>query len=133
MTTNKRGIELLQDPTFNKSTAFTEAEKQALGIVGLVPDVAETEDLQLSRVMMQLGHRNTLCCQWRDGPIAFFKLTTRGDIDNSVRLGGRRWGAYLRRNMRTYSSIASSPPTCLFNKPETTNDITCCSRRESVA
>ena len=59
MTTNKRGIELLLDPSLNKSTAFTEAEKQALGIVGLVPDVTETEDLQLSRVMMQLAHKNT--------------------------------------------------------------------------
>ncbi|MGD1022788.1 MAG: NAD-dependent malic enzyme [Candidatus Sulfotelmatobacter sp.] len=59
MTTDKRGIELLHDPSLNKSTAFTEAEKQALGIVGLVPDVTETEDLQLSRVMMQLGHKTT--------------------------------------------------------------------------
>ena len=57
--TTKRGIELLHDPSLNKSTAFTEAEKQALGIVGLVPDVTETEDLQLSRVMMQLSHKNT--------------------------------------------------------------------------
>jgi len=59
MSTNKRGMELLQDPTLNKSTAFTEAEKQALGITGLVPDVTETEDQQLSRVMMQLGHKGT--------------------------------------------------------------------------
>jgi malate dehydrogenase (oxaloacetate-decarboxylating)(NADP+) len=59
MTTNKRGIELLQDPSLNKSTAFPEAEKQALGIVGLVPDVTEKEDLQLRRVMMQLGHKTT--------------------------------------------------------------------------
>ena len=59
MTTNKRGMDLLQDPTLNKSTAFNETEKQALGIVGLVPDVTETPDLQLSRVMMQLGHKNT--------------------------------------------------------------------------
>ena len=59
MTTNKRGIELLQDPSLNKSTAFTESERQSLGIVGLVPDVTETEDLQLSRVMMQLGHKST--------------------------------------------------------------------------
>jgi malate dehydrogenase (oxaloacetate-decarboxylating)(NADP+) len=55
----KRGIGLLYDPSLNKSTAFTESEKQALGIVGLVPDVTETEDLQLSRVMMQLGHKTT--------------------------------------------------------------------------
>jgi malate dehydrogenase (oxaloacetate-decarboxylating)(NADP+) len=59
MATNKRGIELLYDPSLNKSTAFTEAEKQAFGLVGLVPDVTESEDLQLSRVMMQLGHKNT--------------------------------------------------------------------------
>ena len=59
MNTNKRGMELLQDPTLNKSTAFTEAEKQALGIIGLVPDVTETEDQQLSRVMMQLGHKTS--------------------------------------------------------------------------
>jgi malate dehydrogenase (oxaloacetate-decarboxylating)(NADP+) len=59
MPTNKRGIELLLDPSLNKSTAFTEPEKQALGLVGLVPDVTETEDLQLSRVIMQLGHKNT--------------------------------------------------------------------------
>jgi malate dehydrogenase (oxaloacetate-decarboxylating)(NADP+) len=57
--TNKRGIELLQDPSLNKSTAFTEAEKQALGLVGLVPDVTESEELQLQRVMLQLSKKNT--------------------------------------------------------------------------
>jgi malate dehydrogenase (oxaloacetate-decarboxylating)(NADP+) len=59
MTTDKRGIDLLQAPSLNKSTAFTEAEKQMLGIVGLVPDVTETEEVQLRRVMMQLGHKTT--------------------------------------------------------------------------
>ncbi|MDB6066145.1 MAG: NAD-dependent malic enzyme [Pedosphaera sp.] len=56
---NKRGVELLRDPSLNKSTAFTEAEKRARGLVGLVPDVTETEDLQLQRVMLQLGHKAT--------------------------------------------------------------------------
>ena len=59
MRNTKRSIELLRDATLNKSTAFTEAEKQALGLVGLVPDVTETEDLQLQRVMLQLSHKNT--------------------------------------------------------------------------
>jgi malate dehydrogenase (oxaloacetate-decarboxylating)(NADP+) len=59
MPTTKHGIEVLRDPSFNKSTAFTEEEKQALGITGLVPDITETEDQQLSRVMMQLGHKTT--------------------------------------------------------------------------
>jgi malate dehydrogenase (oxaloacetate-decarboxylating)(NADP+) len=57
--TAKLGSELLRDPSLNKSTAFTEAEKQELGLVGLLPDVTETEELQLRRVMMQLGHKNT--------------------------------------------------------------------------
>ena len=57
--TIKHGIELLHDPSLNKATAFTEAEKQALGLVGLVPDVTETEELQLERVMMQLGQKST--------------------------------------------------------------------------
>jgi malate dehydrogenase (oxaloacetate-decarboxylating)(NADP+) len=55
----KRGTQLIQDPSLNKSTAFTEAERQSLGLIGLVPDVTETEDLQLGRVMTQLGHKNT--------------------------------------------------------------------------
>ncbi|MBD3886498.1 NAD-dependent malic enzyme [Phormidium tenue FACHB-886] len=55
----KRGIELLHDPSLNKSTAYTEAERQALGLVGLVPDVTESEELQLRRVMQQLGNKNT--------------------------------------------------------------------------
>ncbi len=55
----KRGLELLMDASMNKSTAFTEAEKQELGLIGLVPDTVETEDLQVRRVLMQLGHKNT--------------------------------------------------------------------------
>jgi malate dehydrogenase (oxaloacetate-decarboxylating)(NADP+) len=55
----KRGIDILHDPTTNKSTAFTEAERQALGLVGLVPDVTESEDLQLRRVLEQLGQKAT--------------------------------------------------------------------------
>ena len=57
--TAKHGIELLHDPSLNKSTAFTEAEKQALGLVGLVPDIAETQELQLQRVNLQLAQKPT--------------------------------------------------------------------------
>ena len=56
---DKRGVDLLEDPTLNKSTAFTEAERQALGLVGLVPDKTETEDLQLARVMLQLSKKDS--------------------------------------------------------------------------
>ena len=55
----KRGVEILNDPSINKSTAYTEAERQSLGLVGLVPDVTESEDLQLQRVLLQLSHKTT--------------------------------------------------------------------------
>jgi malate dehydrogenase (oxaloacetate-decarboxylating)(NADP+) len=54
-----RGIGLLRDPVRNKATAWSEAERQALGLVGLVPDVTESEDLQLERVQQQLAVKPT--------------------------------------------------------------------------
>ncbi len=47
----KTGIALLQDPRYNKGTAFSEAERDALGIRGLLPPRVFTLDEQLARVM----------------------------------------------------------------------------------
>lgn len=55
MNGNKRGLDLLQDPALNKSTGFSEAEKQAYGLVGLVPDAVESIDIQMQRVLLQLS------------------------------------------------------------------------------
>ena len=57
--TTKRGMEVLHDPELNKSTGFTQAEQQALGLVGLVPDRTESMETQLSRVLLQLKHKAT--------------------------------------------------------------------------
>jgi len=57
--TRKRGTELLHDPRLNKSTGFTEAERRALGLIGLVPDVTESIETQLSRVLLQLKDKAT--------------------------------------------------------------------------
>jgi malate dehydrogenase (oxaloacetate-decarboxylating)(NADP+) len=56
---DKRGAELLLNPRLNKSTAFTEDEREALGLVGLLPEVTESEDLQIRRVTQQLGEKVT--------------------------------------------------------------------------
>jgi malate dehydrogenase (oxaloacetate-decarboxylating)(NADP+) len=56
---SKRGIDLLHDPRLNKSTGFTEAERRALGLIGLVPDVTESIETQLSRVLLQLKDKAT--------------------------------------------------------------------------
>jgi malate dehydrogenase (oxaloacetate-decarboxylating)(NADP+) len=45
-----RGLALLHDPTLNKSTAFTEAERDALGLRGLLPPHVSTQQQQMARV-----------------------------------------------------------------------------------
>jgi malate dehydrogenase (oxaloacetate-decarboxylating)(NADP+) len=55
--TAKYGTELLHDPSLNKSTGYSEAEKQSLGLVGIVPDVTESIETQLSRVSLQLKEK----------------------------------------------------------------------------
>jgi malate dehydrogenase (oxaloacetate-decarboxylating)(NADP+) len=56
---SERGIDVLHDPRINKSTGYTEAERQALGLVGLVPDVTESIETQLTRVLLQLKNKAT--------------------------------------------------------------------------
>ncbi len=46
-----RGIALLHDPLRNKGTAFTDAERDALGLRGLLPPRAFTIEQQVARVM----------------------------------------------------------------------------------
>ncbi|HXV77756.1 MAG TPA: NAD-dependent malic enzyme [Candidatus Polarisedimenticolaceae bacterium] len=46
-----RGVDLLHDPLLNKGTAFTAAERDALGLRGLLPPGVQTLDNQVSRVI----------------------------------------------------------------------------------
>ena len=47
--TRLRGRQLLADPALNKGTAFSHAERRALGLEGLLPAAVETLDLQVER------------------------------------------------------------------------------------
>ena len=46
-----RGTALLRDPTLNKGTAFSEHERDVLGLRGLLPPQVATQDEQLARVL----------------------------------------------------------------------------------
>jgi len=48
------GSALLNDPSVNKGTAFSLAERRAYGLEGLLPPQVETIDLQLQRVLQHL-------------------------------------------------------------------------------
>ena len=45
------GVALLRDPALNKGTAFTEAEREILGIRGLLPPVVQSMEAQVLRVL----------------------------------------------------------------------------------
>ena len=49
-----RGLALLQSPTLNKGTAFTEEERDALGLRGLLPPQVQSQADQLDRVLGNL-------------------------------------------------------------------------------
>src|SRR6185503_17351049 len=48
------GVTLLRDPALNKGTAFTERERDALGLRGLLPPHVLSQDEQVERVLDNL-------------------------------------------------------------------------------
>ena len=56
---DERGIKLIETPAQNKGTAFTDAERAAFGLDGLLPPSVETIDQQQRRILQQLGQKPT--------------------------------------------------------------------------
>ena len=56
---NLSAFQLLFNPRLNKGTAFTEAERERHGIVGLLPDGVEDTGIQLERQRVQLARKPT--------------------------------------------------------------------------
>jgi len=54
-----RGMEILHDPSLNKGTAFTERERDALGLRGLLPPRVHTQDEQVDRVLGNIRKKPT--------------------------------------------------------------------------
>ena len=54
-----RGVDILRDPRLNKMTCFSEEEREALGLMGLVPEGMDTETTQVERVLYQLSRKPT--------------------------------------------------------------------------
>ena len=54
-----RGVAILRDPTLNKGTAFTEGERDALGLRGLLPPRVHTQEEQVLRSLRNLRRQPT--------------------------------------------------------------------------
>jgi malate dehydrogenase (oxaloacetate-decarboxylating) len=57
--TTLRGRQILADPRINKGTAFSEAERDALGITGLIPPARMTLAEQAARILTQYNRQST--------------------------------------------------------------------------
>lgn len=55
----KRGAALLHDPQFNKGTAFTAAERDLLGLRGLLPPRINTQEEQVARILATVRGKAT--------------------------------------------------------------------------
>lgn len=53
---HSRGMELLQNPVFNKGTAYSVAERERLGVRGLLPPQVLPVSRQMARVMDRYWH-----------------------------------------------------------------------------
>lgn len=54
---SKRGFDVLRDPRLNKGTAFTRRERKELGLIGLLPDIVSSMEMQMERIE---GHVDSL-------------------------------------------------------------------------
>ena len=57
MSDTPRGLALLRDPRLNKSTAYTESEREAFGLLGLLPEGIDSEETQIERVHLHLSRK----------------------------------------------------------------------------
>ena len=54
-----KGVELLRDPLLNKGTAFTQAEREALGLAGLLPARVDSLEDQVERAMSNVRAKSS--------------------------------------------------------------------------
>ena len=116
----KRGADLLHDPLLNKGTAFSDAERDALGLRGLLPPRVTSQAEQITRVLDSFRRKTTdlekyiylISLQERNESL-FYRVV----LDHlpemmpiiytpTVGLACQRWGYIFRRSRGIYLTAA---------------------------
>ena len=120
LTVGKRGHDLMRDPVLNKGTAFTEKERDAFGLRGLLPRSVCTMEEQLERVYgayqlqtSDLG-RNLFLSSLQDRNETLFFSLLMGHLGEMTPMiytpvvaeACRNWSRIFRRARGTYISPA---------------------------
>ena len=85
--TTLRGVNLLRNPWFNKSSAFTEKERDELGLRGLLPPRVSTKNLSTSTSFLKEHITPTNVCTlncWFVISTSSFRLFTHRRSDRPV-------------------------------------------------
>ena len=115
-----RGYALLNDPVLNKGTAFTEAERSALGLRGLLPPHVFTIEEQVARVLENYRSKTTDLERYihlaslQDRNETLFHRVLLDNIEEmlpivytpTVGLACQRFGHIFRRSRGMYFSFA---------------------------
>jgi malate dehydrogenase (oxaloacetate-decarboxylating) len=96
ISTPLRGRTLLADPGLNKGTAFTDEERAALGLVGLLPDSVESINEQLARTCNEFDRMH-------DDLERHIYLRALQDHNETL------FHAFLRANLRSTMPIVYTP------------------------
>ncbi|XP_075644762.1 NAD-dependent malic enzyme, mitochondrial [Castanea sativa] len=102
----KRSLDILHDPWFNKGTAFSMTERDRLDLRGLLPPNVMTPEQQIERYMVDLKR---LEVQARDGPsdpnaLAKWRILNRLHDRNEV-----MYYKVLIKNIEEYAPIVYTP------------------------
>ncbi|XP_057532447.1 NAD-dependent malic enzyme 65 kDa isoform, mitochondrial [Amaranthus tricolor] len=103
---NKRSLDILQDPWFNKGTAFSMTERDRLDLRGLLPPNVMTTEQQIERFMADL---RVLELTTKDGPSDTYALAKWRILN---RLHDRNETMYFKvliANIEEYAPIVSTP------------------------
>ena len=73
---NVRGSAVLASPTINRGTAFTDEQRQMLGLTGLLPTGVSTIDGQVARTYGQFSAQKSALAKW----VCMANLRDRNDV-----------------------------------------------------
>jgi len=120
LTFTEHGYQILRDPSLNKGSAFTAAERIDYGLRGLLPDVVETIDQQIQRVEEQVDqfdkdiNKYIYLMQLQDTNLRLFFRTIMNNpakyfpivYTPTVGEACQKFGHIVRRTRGLYVSIA---------------------------
>ena len=118
----KRGVELLHDPLLNKGTAFTDEERDALGLRGLLPPRVSAQAAQIARVLESFRRKPTdlekyiFLVSLQERNEALFYRLVMDHLEETMPIiytptvgqACQKWGHIFRRSRGLYITAADS-------------------------